>query len=142
VYDGAATMSGVYSGVQARIKEMQPRAIYVHSASHNLNLVLNDCIKAIPQLCIFYSLLERVYTFFGNSIERWKLLSREGTISTTLERLGPTRWSSRNDALNAVRFRFTDVLKVLTMIILQTTKSGKKLKLFTFVKNLKILRLL
>jgi hypothetical protein len=29
-YDGAATMSGVYSGVQAGIKEMQPRAIYVH----------------------------------------------------------------------------------------------------------------
>jgi hypothetical protein len=36
------------------------------------NLVLytcTDCIKAIPQLCNFYSLLERVYTFFGNSIE-------------------------------------------------------------------------
>jgi hypothetical protein len=49
-YDGAATMSGVYSGVQTRIKEMQPRAMYVHCASHNLNLVLNDCIKAIPQL--------------------------------------------------------------------------------------------
>jgi hypothetical protein len=43
-------MSGVYSGVQARIKEIQPRVIYVHCASHNLNLVLNDCIKAIPQL--------------------------------------------------------------------------------------------
>jgi hypothetical protein len=59
-YNGAATMSGVYSGVQARIKEMQPHAIYVHCASHNLNLVLNDCIKAIPQRCNFYSLLERV----------------------------------------------------------------------------------
>jgi hypothetical protein len=115
-------MSGVHSGVQARIKKMHPRAIYVHCASHNLNLVLNDCIKAIPQLCNFYSLLEREYTFFGNSIERWKLLSGEGTVSTTLKRLCPTRWSSRNDAPNAIIFRFTDVLKVLTMIILQTTK--------------------
>jgi hypothetical protein len=141
--DGAATVSGVYSGMQARIKEIQPRAIYVHCASHNLNLVLNDCIKAIPQLCNFYSLLEREYMFFGNSIERWKLLSREGTISTSLKRLCPTRWSSRNGALNAIRFRFTDVLKVLTMIILQTTKSEEKAEaIFIFVKNLKILRML
>jgi hypothetical protein len=67
-----------------------------------------------------------VYTLFGNSIERWKLLSREGTISTALKRLCPTRWSSRKDALNAIRYRFTDVLEVLTIIILQTTKSEEK----------------
>jgi hypothetical protein len=113
----------------------------VHCASHNLNLVLNDCIKAIPQLCNFYSLLERVYTFFGNSIERWKLLSREGTISTTIRILCPTRWSSRNDVLNAIRFRFTDVLKVLTMIILRTTKPEERAEANYLRKNLKILRL-
>jgi hypothetical protein len=123
VYDGAATVSGVYSGVQAHIKEMQPRAIYVHCASHNRSLVLNDCKKAIPQLCNVYSLLEKVYTFFGNSIERWKLLSREGTISTTFRRLCPTRCFSRNDAVNIIRCRFTVLLKVLTMITSQTTKS-------------------
>jgi hypothetical protein len=135
-YDGAATVSGVYSGVQARIKEMQPRAIYVHCALHILNLVLNDCIKAISQLCNFYSLLERVYTFFGNSIERWKFLYREGTISTTLKRLCPTTWSSRNDVLNAIRFRFTDVLEVLTMIILQRTKSEEKAEAIYLHKKL------
>lgn len=38
-------MSGVYSGVQARISEKEPLAVYVHSAAHNLNLALNDYQK-------------------------------------------------------------------------------------------------
>lgn len=41
-YDGAATMSGVYSGVQARIAKMEKNALYVHCAAHNLNLNLNS----------------------------------------------------------------------------------------------------
>ena len=43
-------MSGVYSGVQARIREKEPLATYVHCAAHNLNLVLNDAVKHIPEM--------------------------------------------------------------------------------------------
>ena len=32
-YDGAATMSRVYSGVQARISEKEKLAVYVHCAA-------------------------------------------------------------------------------------------------------------
>ena len=35
-------MSRIYSGVQARIVANQPKAVYVHCAAHNLNLVLSD----------------------------------------------------------------------------------------------------
>ncbi|CAN7984652.1 unnamed protein product, partial [Ixodes hexagonus] len=38
-YDGCLSMSGCISGVQARIKKRQPRALYFHCASHRLNLV-------------------------------------------------------------------------------------------------------
>jgi len=40
-YDGASTMSGHVSGVHVRIREQAPFAVYVHCASHCLNLVLN-----------------------------------------------------------------------------------------------------
>ena len=53
-YDGAANMSGVYSGVQARIKEMEPLAKYVHWAAHNLNLALNDSVKDNTEMGNFY----------------------------------------------------------------------------------------
>ena len=48
-YDGASTMSGVRSGVQARIRERQPKAHYTHCAGHSLNLaILNSC--SIPPI--------------------------------------------------------------------------------------------
>ena len=37
-YDGAANMSGVYSGFQARLIEKQLLAVYVHCIAHNLAL--------------------------------------------------------------------------------------------------------
>ncbi|OCU00642.1 hypothetical protein XELAEV_18006420mg [Xenopus laevis] len=46
-YDGAATMSGIYSGVQARILQREENALYVHCAAHNLNLVLQDAVSDI-----------------------------------------------------------------------------------------------
>ena len=37
-YDGAAAMSGHINGVQKHIREQCPSAVYVHCASHSLNL--------------------------------------------------------------------------------------------------------
>lgn len=71
-------MSGVYSGVQARIMEMEPLAKYVHCAAHNLNLILHDSVKNIAEMHQFYDTVEGLY----KSIKRWALLS--GIISTEL----------------------------------------------------------
>lgn len=104
-------MSGVYSGLQARIREKEPLATYVHCAVHNLNLVLNDAVKHIPEVEQFYGTIESLYLFFGHSIKRWAMLT--GIVSTDrsdhsdaiLKRLCPTRWSSRYESLTALRYR-------------------------------------
>ena len=44
-YDGAAVTSGHCSGVQQRVRQVAPHAIYVHCHAHVLNLVLVDCVK-------------------------------------------------------------------------------------------------
>lgn len=75
-YDGANVMSGAYNGVQKRIKNVQPNAIYVHCADHNLNLVLNDTMNGCTEIKKFFSSLQNIYTFFGTSLNRWDLLSR------------------------------------------------------------------
>ena len=55
-------MSGVKSGVQARIREKQPKAIHTHCASHSFNLAvlsscsipsIRNCINQIKSLTIF-----------------------------------------------------------------------------------------
>lgn len=37
-YDNAATMSGIHNGVQARIKALNPKALFVACTNHSLNL--------------------------------------------------------------------------------------------------------
>ncbi|KAH7968154.1 hypothetical protein HPB52_006375 [Rhipicephalus sanguineus] len=41
-FDGAANMSGRFSGVQKRIVDVQPKSIYVRCASHSLDLALQE----------------------------------------------------------------------------------------------------
>lgn len=49
-YDGAACMSGKYSGVQAKLLSLERRAIFVHCKNHGLNLALQDVVKTIPMI--------------------------------------------------------------------------------------------
>lgn len=104
-YDGANVMSGVYGGVQALIKGHAQNADYVHCAAHSLNLILNDAAKGIAEVSQFFDNLETIYTFFGNSIKRWAMLSNHSSekYKITLKKVCPTRWSSRIDALFAIR---------------------------------------
>lgn len=46
-YDGASVMSGCLNGVQVKIKQYFPSAIYTHCMSHRLNLVVLDMCKGI-----------------------------------------------------------------------------------------------
>jgi len=128
-YDGAANMSGVYNGVQARISAREPLAHYVHCAAHNLNLVLNDSVKHVPGVRQFYDTVERLYNFFGHSIKRWALLEELMTLEGpgfTLKNLCPTRWSSRHDALVALRHRYGDIVKALSKISLTSDKRDER----------------
>ena len=60
----------------------------------------------------------------------------------TLKPLCPTRWSSREEAVVALRYRYTDILKVLNQIILTSDKKDevneamglqKAIEKFTFI---------
>lgn len=53
-YDGASVMSGRYTGVQQRIKDVVPHAIYVHCYAHTLNLVLVDAVKSVQLAVEFF----------------------------------------------------------------------------------------
>lgn len=125
-YDGANVMSGVYSGVQKRIKDVEPNAAYIHCAAHNLNLVINDAVSEVTEVRNFFTVLADLYTFFGNSINRWDILgSITGESSIKLKRLNPTRWAGRAVSLLALKLRYVDVIKALTKINLTTKKDER-----------------
>ena len=58
-YDGASVMSGRCSGVQQRIREVAPHAVYIHCYARNLNLALVDCVKGNSDAFHWY----KHYTF-------------------------------------------------------------------------------
>ena len=93
-------MSGVYGGVQKRISDEQPSAVYVHCAAHNLNLVVNDVVNGVPEVGNFFTVLQDVYKCFGLSINRWEMLSSvTGESTVTLKKLNPTRWAGQAQSL-------------------------------------------
>ncbi|XP_062599060.1 52 kDa repressor of the inhibitor of the protein kinase-like, partial [Saccostrea cucullata] len=121
-YDGAANMSGKYSGVQARILQVVPEASYVHCKAHSLNLAL---IHSSKVMCIrnMMSTVQDVAFCFDYSAKRLKAFSDELAENddvqeqmdrrTKLRTLCETRWSSRADSLFTFRSAFPVVVAAL-----------------------------
>lgn len=134
-------MISIYSGVQAQIVAKRPKAVYVNCAAHKENPVLNNA--EIVDVKNFFSVVKQISVFYGHSTHRWTMLSSqcESGSNITLKRLCPPIWSWRYDCLFSLRYRFVDILHVLTTITLTSKKkdevanalASKKDECFDFV---------
>ena len=59
-YDGAAVMASELNGVQAKVKEKVPEAMFTHCYAHQLNLVLLHSAKLMPECRTFFKTAERL----------------------------------------------------------------------------------
>lgn len=64
-YDGATVMSGKIGGLQAKIRDIYPEAIYIHCMAHRLNLAVVDTCKEIEGVRDFFNALEAIYVHFS-----------------------------------------------------------------------------
>ncbi|XP_065313416.1 zinc finger MYM-type protein 1-like [Gordionus sp. m RMFG-2023] len=55
-YDGAAVMSGDSHGLQAKIRDVNPSALYIHCFAHKLNLILSKSCSKIKECKVFLQL--------------------------------------------------------------------------------------
>ena len=76
-YDGASAMAGRKSGVQTRIKEIEPKALFNHCHGHLLNIACADNIKQNEAL---HNALDTAY-------EITKLVKKSPQRDTKLEQL-------------------------------------------------------
>lgn len=142
-FDGANTMSGHISGVQARISDKFPRAKYfTHCSSHCLNLVVVHCCK-VQMVRNFLDSLQRLSVFLRGSAKR-KSLQQDifaqclddrnlhfpdyedadivnhaldvGFGRQVLPSLCETRWLARVDVVSTLLARYNDVYETLTLI--------------------------
>ena len=106
-YDGAFVMSGHLSGVQLRIKEHCPSAIYIHCFAHRLNLVVVDVAGAVGLVADMFGVLQRIHNFMCTSVVHIKFVEAQKNIYPNkrvweIPSLSNTRWICRHEATNTV----------------------------------------
>ena len=145
-YDGASVMSGRCTGVQRRVIEFAPNAVYIHCYAHVLNLALVDSVKSIGEASEFFHLLEALYVFVSSSkvhvlfTEKQQQLHPNKRIME-LQKLSDTRWACRYAAVNAVCQTYDSLLLTFEEIaessdysqVVQAKGLYHQLKSFTFI---------
>ncbi|XP_049573527.1 zinc finger MYM-type protein 1 isoform X1 [Syngnathus scovelli] len=116
-FDGAAAvMSSGLNGVQAKVKERAPLALFIHCYAHRLSLVLTQGASTLQECKIFFAHLNGLAAFFSRSPRRTQLLDE--ICQRRLPRVAPTHWHDTSRVVNTV-FEKRDALKELFDHILE-----------------------
>jgi len=123
-YDNASNMAGKYSGVQSRIKELNPLAAFVPCAGHSLNLVGVKAVECCTQVVSFFDFVGKLYCFFSASTHRWTVLTTSiGSHCRVVKRLSDTRWSAHADSVNALCEGYTEIQGALDTLASDTNQT-------------------
>lgn len=127
-YDGAANMAGEYRGVQARIKEVVPGAVYTHCKAHNLNLSIIHACKE-PLFRNVMNTLQEITFIFDYSAKKLGIfkehLANDDTAKANMEgrqklkALCETRWAARSEALFTFKSAFSTAHAALGELAVQ-----------------------
>ena len=118
-YDGCASVKGHINGVQAHVKRQYPTAIYIHCASHVLNLIVSKASN-VADIANCVSTIKDITTFVRGSAKRLKALqqSSESSGTSTCEvsqsnSVCETRWVDRHKNITKFVKMFPAVLDTL-----------------------------
>ena len=121
-YDGAANMSGIYNGCQAKIAEIQPLAMYIHCGAHCGNLAAQAALdtQSTRDLCGAMDVLQELSNLYNQSgkikTKMSDLLQEDlqyPAVPVSLGKLCTTRWLTRVAAIKAVLLQYETTLKSL-----------------------------
>ena len=116
-YDNSAniSMSGKYNGMQAKLCDINPLALYVPCAVHSLNLIGVCAVESCVEATNFFSLVQKLFTFFSASTSRWGILVQY--LERVLKCLSDTRWSARAEATIALSEGYDNIRAALLHIV-------------------------
>lgn len=115
--DGAAVMTGHFSGVTALIHEDNPFCVSVHCVCHRLNLAVSQSCKDIAEMQTLTTIVSTIYNYISQSSKRAAKLKDLNEIlgekNIKLKRIFEIRWLSMGDAILAI-IRNYEALLILT----------------------------
>ncbi len=123
-FDGAATFSGVRTGVQARLKKNSPRALYVHCHCHLLQLACVQAANHTPGIEHVYKTLLTLWKFFHYSPKRAEHLKSVQRVLDLPElkvtKPSDTRWLAHEQCVKAVKKSYASIVIALETFYEQT----------------------
>ncbi|GLV46275.1 hypothetical protein CBL_21294, partial [Carabus blaptoides fortunei] len=94
-------------------------AFFVPCASHSLNLLLGDMAKCVPMAMTFFGIVQRFYTIFAASNERWAIITRHLS-GLTLKPLSAIRWECRLQSMEPIRHHMNKIRDALEEVSEET----------------------
>ncbi|KAM3858201.1 zinc finger MYM-type protein 1 [Diretmus argenteus] len=113
-YDGASVMASHLNGVQAKVKERVPEAMFTHCYGHKLNLVLSQSAKMIPECEVFFKTVEGLAAYFSKSTKRSNL--PDEVVKRRIPPAAATRWNSNSRLVQTIMFHHADLREVFNVI--------------------------
>ncbi len=123
-YDGASNVSGIHTGLEARIKELSPSALFTHCYAHVLNLVIVDTMNT-NRIAKILGTLQNLYVFIETCTKRHAIyLEQQRKVNQAsgeekrkreyaLKKLSDTRWACRADSIKAFHHTIEAVIATL-----------------------------
>jgi hypothetical protein len=127
-------MKGYLGGCAALISKDCPSAIYVHCASHSLNLVLSDACK-VAAIRNAIGTMKEMITFIRASEKRMDTLKEQiarvepGNRRTRLVKPSEKRWFERHDATSLFKEMFVPIYDTLGVNMKHLDGKGKELQI-------------
>ena len=116
-------MKGKHQGVQKRLLDINPRALYTPCGCHSLNLVPCDMANSCPKAISFFGVIQHIYTLFSSSTKRWKIL-QDNVLGLTPRSLSQTHQESRIESVKAIKFQDPQIRDALLQLA-QTSEDPK-----------------
>ena len=119
-------MAGHVSGVQRRILDRNPNALFINCDNHSLNVARVHAASEETMTISFFGIIEAIYNVFSASTNRWAEFKQK--LGVSMLRQSETRWSARDKAVRTVNCHLEELLKLLEDLtengITADTKSG------------------
>lgn len=135
--DGASNMTGAFSGLRAKVKEIEPRAIHVHCLAHSLNLVAQEAMKDVTMVRDYLSVIREMICFIRGSPRRLAIFQSiqagedgSGIHAQSIRPFCPTRWCCRISSLKTILDNYKELILFFEEIELQKQDAGTKAKGF------------
>ncbi|XP_025414193.1 zinc finger MYM-type protein 1-like [Sipha flava] len=125
-YDGTSVMAGNLTGLQNRVKNIAPNAIFIHCLVHRLNLVLQNGCNMNSKCRIFFANVTGILAYFHSSTSLTNVV--DSTVGKHIPQFGQTRWFSYSKILNLLVNEWPNIITVFETISINPKSSAESIR--------------